>query len=224
MNTTAEQFGRERLGEVGICSAVVAFFLVGIGNLGREQDDGDMAGADVFLELAGKFDTVHAWHHDITYDNIGNMLEGQRHTFLAVLCLKDLIVVAERVDNVLTDVGIILDDEECRLLILGGLFGCVFDKSGFFHTGNGCIGFIFLVERVGIGVFGRNGEHETTPLPFAALDTDGSFVQIDKSTHQGKTYTRARSLMTSFSLVVPLEDMRQGIRGNTMAGIGHCDV
>ena len=178
-----------------------------------------MAGANVLLEDSGEFDTIHSRHHDVADDDVGNMFQSQGHAFLAILCLENLEVVAERVGDVLPDVGIVLDDEECGLLVLGGFEG--FER---FERFEGFDGGIFLVQSIGIGVFDGNGENKPTALTLTTFGNDGAFVQIGQRTHKGETDACARSLMTTLGLVVALEDVRQRIGGNAMSGITHGDM
>ena len=181
-----------------------------------------MAGANVLLEDSGKFDTIHSWHHDVADDDVGNVFQSQGHAFLTVLRLENLEVVAERVGDVLTNVGIVLDDEECGPGSLGRFEG--FKRFERFEGFEGFDGGILLVQSIGIGVFDGNGENKPTALTLTTFGNDGAFVQIGQRTHKGETDACARSLMTSLGLIVALEDVRQRIGGNAMSGITHGDM
>ena len=50
IDAAMEQFGTERLGQVGVCTCGIAFLLVVQGVFGCQQYDGNMAGPDVILD------------------------------------------------------------------------------------------------------------------------------------------------------------------------------
>ena len=60
-----QQLRLERLGDVGVGTAAVAFYLVCREGAGGEQDDGNMARGKIVLHLLAELQTIHHGHHDI---------------------------------------------------------------------------------------------------------------------------------------------------------------
>ena len=74
-DSATQQFGCKRLREVRVSTAVIAFFLVLIGILSSQKDNGDVAGTDVFLQSLGEFDTIHSRHHNVAHNDVGHLFQ-----------------------------------------------------------------------------------------------------------------------------------------------------
>ena len=110
-NAAGQKFGGERLCQIGISTAFISFFLVFVSNFCCQQYDGNVAGLYVVLELPGQLDAVHLRHHDITDDQVWQMLSGEGSPFHSVLGLENPIVITQGVDNVLPDVFIVFHNQ-----------------------------------------------------------------------------------------------------------------
>ena len=73
-----------------------------------------MARADVALQHARKLNSVHLRHHDVAYNYVWNLFLSHLYALFAVCCLYYAEVVAERVGNVLADVGVVFDNQKSR--------------------------------------------------------------------------------------------------------------
>ena len=78
---------------------------------GRQQYDGDVAGIEVGLELAGHFESGQPGHEDVADDQVGVVGAGTLQTGGTVGFGDDVEIGSELLFEELTDVVVVLDDE-----------------------------------------------------------------------------------------------------------------
>ena len=62
---TTQNVHVEWLDDIGVGACLQAFQLVFFATLGRQQNDGDVVGGVVRLDLRTERGTIHLWHHNI---------------------------------------------------------------------------------------------------------------------------------------------------------------
>ena len=127
-----QQLRFERLGDVGIGTATIAFYLVCREGAGGEQDHWNMARCKVILHLLAELQTIHHGHHYIADNQVGHIAQGDFQSLLAIGSFADGVERCKDGAQIGTDVGIVVDDEDgqffggfllgvcgSRLLLLG---------------------------------------------------------------------------------------------------------
>ena len=69
-----------------------------------------MVGGIVRLEFRAQRGTIHFRHHDIRDDQVGHLFQYRCETLLSVLASCDVIVVGERLCQVVANLAIVLND------------------------------------------------------------------------------------------------------------------
>ena len=112
VDAAAQEAGAEGLVQIGVCACGISLFLVARAVFGREQDDGDMARADVLLHEAAQGDSVHHGHHDVAHDDVGDALAGDVPSLLSVGSGEHFVAVFERGAYVFADVFVVFHHEQ----------------------------------------------------------------------------------------------------------------
>jgi hypothetical protein len=80
---------------------------------GRDQHHRDVAGDRVFLELAADGEAVHAGHHDVQQDDVGQVARGHGQGRRAVHGAGDFVVLGRQLGLEQADIGLdVVDDED----------------------------------------------------------------------------------------------------------------
>ena len=106
-----QQFGREGLGDIGICTALKTLYLMMIEGTGRQEDDGDMGSGCSTLDALTEFQTVHHGHHHIGDNQVGYDFISQSKPLLPIGSLTDLVLVMQNGAQVGADICIIVDNQ-----------------------------------------------------------------------------------------------------------------
>jgi len=89
-------FRLHRFHQIGFCALAHAPHLVGFLALGGAHDDRDMLGRVLLGNHAGRLIAIHAGHHDIHHDQIGQRLLGLRDRLFAAFGHADQIAVLDQ--------------------------------------------------------------------------------------------------------------------------------
>ena len=103
--------GFEGLGDVGIGTDVETFDTFVERGLGGEQDDGDVAVGDIFLEKLAELQTIHAQHHHVADDEVGLELRHGGECFGGTALCEHIVVAAEDETQEIEDFGFVVDNE-----------------------------------------------------------------------------------------------------------------
>ncbi len=107
----------EGLGQVGVRPGEQAFDPGGDVRFSSEQDDGDVAGALVGIQLAAHFQAVHCRHQDVADDDVGDGLAGLGQALFAVVSCQEVKAGAQDDAQVFHHVPVVFDDEDGILLL-----------------------------------------------------------------------------------------------------------
>ncbi len=82
---------REWLFHVHVGTILHTFLLSYVAILGSEQYDRYVGEVHVFLDASTQFDTIHAWHHHIAYDDVDVIVFHDFESFHTIMSFLDLI-------------------------------------------------------------------------------------------------------------------------------------
>ena len=109
-DTSKQYIGREWLGDIGIGSALIAFYLMLTKGTGREQDHRNMTGGGSAFDALAEFQTVHDGHHDVRNNQIGYNLIGNSKSLLPISSLIHLVSVLKDGTEIGTYIGIVVNN------------------------------------------------------------------------------------------------------------------
>ena len=93
--TGQQEFRPERLGNIGIRSAIVTLYLLVLSGIGSEHHHRYMRGTHLRLEPAAEFHSVHHRHHHIADHSIGHKFLCQFESLFSVGGFNHLIVLTQ---------------------------------------------------------------------------------------------------------------------------------
>src|SRR5579885_3609159 len=108
-----------RLGNIGLATALTDDFLIAFHGKGGDRDDRDRLERIVFLQPFGHFQPRNFRELDIHQDQVGSVLAGEVQRFHAVLGLKD--VVAVRIEQIVEElhVELVVLHDQNRFRVFG---------------------------------------------------------------------------------------------------------
>lgn len=109
-----QQLRTERLGHIDIGPFLVARNFVLVGDLGRENDDRNVAQSQVVLDAVAEFVPVHLRHQDIGDHHVRHLVVDQREPVGAVVGRQHAEAVREDHLAVVQQLQIVLDDDDFR--------------------------------------------------------------------------------------------------------------
>jgi hypothetical protein len=105
----------DRLGQEVRGAGFQALDAVGAAVQRRDQHHGDVAGGGVFLEFAADGEAVHAGHHHVQQDHVGQLARRQGQGGGAVIGDGDLIIFGRQLGLEQADIGLdVVDDQDAR--------------------------------------------------------------------------------------------------------------
>src|SRR5262249_28253827 len=84
---------RNRLGDIGLASALADDFLVALHGEGGDRDDGNGLQGIIFLEPLGDFQAADFRQLDVHQDQVGMMFARDVQRFHAILGLQDIVAM-----------------------------------------------------------------------------------------------------------------------------------
>ena len=169
---------------------------------------GDRAGTYLLAEL----EAVQLGHHQVGDDEVGHQLQSALYALTAVTGVVDAVALAEQRAHVVCHVGVVLDDEDTAVLVLGRRLGVELEVEwhGLSHGG----------QRGAVLVAYGDLDEEASPYAQLALDLDLSAHGIEDLPHQRQPDARAELAGLAIGLEEGLEDMLQRLGGDPDAAIG----
>ena len=110
-----QQSSTERLCQIRVSTHLIPLFLILQRILCRQQNNGNMAGTQVFFQFPAHHNAVHHRHHDITDYNIRNAAQRLFQTLFTIGGSPHFKIVRERFYNIITDVPIIFHYQQNTL-------------------------------------------------------------------------------------------------------------
>ena len=171
----------ERLGDVGIGSALQSLELIFHSSFRGEHDDRQLRDVGVLLDAPQQGDAVHLGHHHIADDEVVGTGEQHLQCLLAVGCVVELVSVAQFANDVVGDFLVIIGNEDAELAIGVLSATCRQDLTGWVVSDN--------LLRLQVIVALRNGDDEASTLFTigAILCLDLTSVHLDNVLAQVQT-------------------------------------
>ena len=123
--------GVERFGDIRIGSSQITFRMIVFISLCSQEDNGDMAGRYVLLDTFREFQSVHHRHHQIRYNEVGQLFGYLLAGFRAVIRPYNIIFLAEYTGEVIIHFFVVLHNHNRFpgriFFFVGQLFGNEFD-------------------------------------------------------------------------------------------------
>jgi hypothetical protein len=105
----------DRLGQEVRSARLQALDAVGAAIQRRDQHHGDVAGDGVFLEFLADGEAVHAGHHHVQQDHVGQFVGRDGQGRGAVIGHRDLVILSRQLGLEQADIGLdIVDDQDAR--------------------------------------------------------------------------------------------------------------
>lgn len=234
----------ERLGDIVLGTDLQTFELLLDVDLCRQNDERNVAGHDVGLNSLAELDAVHQRHHHIGEDEVyllAFLLPAcdLLQTILAVGGFHDGIFVLQRVAEVASDLCVVLNYQDRRMLVVlsgsrrVGTFSNIalrpivlcLAAHRFFVVDIILLQlvlfyFLFCRNLLGLVAVGERGQRdgEAAALPQPALNLQHAVVHLDEPADDRQAYTAA--LMLVVHLIEPFQNVLLVLFGDADAGVG----
>ena len=116
LNTGEKHLAVEWFGNIGICSMLITLCAMLLQVLRRKHNNRDMRGSRIRLQLFSKLQSVHNRHHHIANHQVRHLFQGDSQTLFTIGGLKNNILILQKSTLILTDIGIIINNQNCRAI------------------------------------------------------------------------------------------------------------
>ena len=106
-----EQMVAEGLGDIGVSTMLIALDALRLLAAGGKQNDRNMTGHLILLDLRTEGESVHHRHHHIADNQVGHTLLSQTQTILSIRSLDDIVLTGKEHTQIAADILIVVDDK-----------------------------------------------------------------------------------------------------------------
>ena len=116
LDTGEKHLAVEWFGNIGIGSMLITLCAMLFQVFRREHNNRDMRGSGIRLQLFGKLQSVHNRHHHIANHQVGYLFYSYGQSLFTIGGLKNNILILQKRTLILTDIGIIINNQNCRAI------------------------------------------------------------------------------------------------------------
>ena len=182
--------------------------------LRRQQNQGYVTVTQIVLDPPAKFDTVHPWHHDITDNQVDEILFQQFQRLDAVLGREHRIAFRQLPPDEGAHLGIVLDDQNA--VSLPTEIATLVDNALGILLRNNLPGTLRRLSAE------RECQHEHIQFPIGA-HRQRTVVQFGQRTRQRQSDARSRRFVLAGMAEKRGEDSLTHLRRHDLAVVGHRD-
>ena len=172
-----------------------------------------MLQAVVVLYGRDELETIHSWHHDVTDDEVGQLLASHFESLLAISCREYMVFASEDPREQLKRLRLVVDDQD-------GMCGCR-------HFGRLCMVCCCRCNesRYGGGAFSYR-QHERKGAAFAhrAFHCDVTVQQVSKLPDEIEAESVTLDIGGGGRAIALLEDVGQLIGRDADTSVAHAET
>ena len=116
LDTGKKHLTVEWFGNIGIGSMLITLCAMLFQILRCEHNNRDMRGSGIRLQLFGKLQSVHNRHHHIADHQVGHLFYSYGQSLFTISSLKNNILILQKRTLILSDIGIIINNQNCRAI------------------------------------------------------------------------------------------------------------
>ena len=116
LDTGEKHLAVEWFGNIGICSMLITLCAMLLQVLRSEHNNRDMRGSRIRLQLFCQLQSVHNRHHHIADYQVRHLFQGDSQPLFTISSLKNNILILQKCTLILTDIGIIINNQNSRTI------------------------------------------------------------------------------------------------------------